>query len=54
MDVMKYSDASRGEKHVTFCRFGGNPATKTSPHCALWNGEYGEDPYDSSCYQLGR
>jgi len=55
MDVIKLAEgSSRGEKHVTFCRLAVNPATKTSPHCALWNGEYGGDPYDSSCYQLGR
>lgn len=41
------------KKEMTFRRFGRILPAKISPHCALWNGEYGEDPHDPSCYQLG-
>lgn len=43
----------REKKGYDISSFWHNPAVKTSPRCALWNGEYGEDPYDPSCYQLG-
>jgi len=42
------------KKKCNVSPFWQNPAAKTLPCCALWNGEYGEDPYDPSCYQLGR